>query len=280
MIMATEPENGSDSSMPPKISLAKHQAEPVPPSAPEPVAPQSGQSGEKPRQEAVPPPQPRLTLKPKPIPVGEEKPESKRKTSRISLDDAIRSQADESEQEARPQAPLPSPIPAPPPAEKVQTSRISLDTVLLSGLDQPGAPKTIKLKRPSEAPTVRAVRPPSETAAIDTAKDSLGKTSQIDIAPPRGDEEDSSPTRRKTIKVKRPTQTAAPKPAMRVGAAAQAPLSEGQPVPEGAGVAAATPARGVGVFFPMVGIAAVLVALALIAVLAAQAFPGLGLSSP
>ena len=73
---------------------------------------------------------------------------------------------------------------------KRETSRISLDAALGDDSNAPAAPKTIKLKRPSEAPTVRS----KPTAMTQTA--CLDDTA-ID--------ESQSATQKKTIKVKRPT---------------------------------------------------------------------------
>jgi len=87
------------------------------------------------------------------------------------------------------------------PDPKRQTSRISLEAAL--GSDGNGqadtGPKTIRLKRPSEAPTVKVKKAP-EAAKSDGE---LRKTAQIEMPP---DEPDTPATQRKTIKVKRPSQ--------------------------------------------------------------------------
>ena len=89
------------------------------------------------------------------------------------------------------------------PDAKRQTSRISLEAALSSdgtGNGEPAAtgPKTIRLKRPSEAPTVKVKKAPD---AADSGE--LRKTAKIEMPP---DEAETPATQRKTIKVKRPSQ--------------------------------------------------------------------------
>ncbi len=112
--------------------------------------------------------------------------DDKRKTSRISLDSVF--QADENKSEAEPEA-----------AEKA-----------------PERPKTIRLKRPSEAATIKIAQRPKPAAAAPPAatpsevKTVLSKTSRIEEDGIEEEEGDGgiSPTRRKTIRVKRPTEQA------------------------------------------------------------------------
>lgn len=83
---------------------------------------------------------------------------------------------------------------------KRQTSRISLEAALGSeDKDETKGPKTIRLKRPSEAPTVRVQKAP----ATDAKGDGLNKTSEIEAPQEAADTPD---TQKKTIKVKRPSQ--------------------------------------------------------------------------
>ena len=106
----------------------------------------------------------------------------------------------------KPPSALPGPASAPSAAamasaEKRKTSRISLESALNSDTKESastGAPETIKLKRPSEASTVKVVGAP----ALGTDDDAKSKTARLDDIP-GATEEDASPTRRKTIKVKR-----------------------------------------------------------------------------
>lgn len=86
---------------------------------------------------------------------------------------------------------------------KRQTSRISLEAVLDPDAEsQPSTPKTIRLKRPSEAPTVKVKKSP-ETKPEDRSDDARQKTARIEVP----EDEISTPkTQRKTIKVKRPSQ--------------------------------------------------------------------------
>jgi len=96
---------------------------------------------------------------------------------------------------------------------KRQTSRIPLEAALSSGAadkDQTGAPKTIRLKRPDGPSTIKAIPPsvPVESGASEPAKSGLGKTSRLDESVV-GADTSATPTRRKTIRVKRPTQAPA-----------------------------------------------------------------------
>lgn len=111
---------------------------------------------------------------------------------------------------------------------KRKTSRIPLEAALGAREEagqtapSPAAPKTIRLKRPNEAETVKLAQPQAaETAAV---KETARKTSRIEAeAPPP---EEGTPTRRKTIVVKRPTQRAA----MRAPAISRAAGGEGVPL--------------------------------------------------
>jgi hypothetical protein len=127
---------------------------------------------------------------------------------------------------ARPAAPVPAAAPAAqaavssaapgvpvrPGEEKRKTSRISLENALAS---QPATaaegPKTIRLKRPTEAPTIRSapLGAPKPSGVVAPATPSvttpLTKTATLP-EPADEDEEGPSPTRKRTIKVRRPDQ--------------------------------------------------------------------------
>lgn len=191
-----------------------------------------------------------------------------------------------------------SPSPAPPPAtaklagaasydEKRKTSRISLEAALggarkaeAPGAPEGGAPKTIRLKRPTEAATVKAVGAPGEPVNAKTAEldKVLRKTAQLDeeaeavAAGP-------SPTRRKTIRVKRPTQRPAVKGGKKVVVSQEAGVIAGPdgaaapamaPAPET--IPAAAPSDEPGIVFSLGAVAAILVTFLVIYVLACQAF--------
>lgn len=88
--------------------------------------------------------------------------------------------------------------------EKRKTSRISLEAAFSTDAAKAtNGPKTIKLKRPTEAATIK-VAPKGEApkpAAGVPASDALNKTAQLDIPP---EEEGATPTKRKTVRIKRP----------------------------------------------------------------------------
>lgn len=117
-------------------------------------------------------------------------------------------------------APAPAPAQAPaltpvqPPITKSKTSRITLDTALNTAPSMPQhaePPKTIRLKRPTDmapsaAPQV-TIKPPTTNIAIPPPPAPEGAPSPIKLATPNAEApaaEEPSPTRRKTIKVKRP----------------------------------------------------------------------------
>ena len=166
--------------------------------------------------------------------------------------------------------------------DKRKTSRIALETVFATEpkeggeASEPGRPKTIRLKRPTEAATIKMARPPAAPPAIggpsptvtvpSESKAALSKTARIDNLPEVQDQPDLTPTQRKTIRVKRPT-TAQPVKSLSIrrteeeeGEATleqQAPqLIKDQP----------------NVAFPLVAIAAALVACVTVYVLSSQAF--------
>ncbi|MCK5529174.1 MAG: hypothetical protein KAI74_05785 [Kiritimatiellae bacterium] len=264
----------NDDALPPKVNLQNSDAikignsEPVEaPSAPAqavPVPPKAAPVP--PKAAALPPKVEPVTLKAKPVTLKAKpatlkaKPISKSETSKIPLDvasgitivdDAPHTKTIKIKPVASPATikigAATAPEVAPPAAvsqealnsAKSKTSKISLDSVLPDGaasLDS--GPKTIRLKRPSviSKPAVTAA---PKAAAVD-AKEDLSKTSRLDVAAA-----EATPTRRKTIRVKRPTTSAAApalnvaRPAAPASAAAVAPAggalpSMGAPVPPSA----------------------------------------------
>lgn len=129
---------------------------------------------------------------------------SKRETSKIPLESATApSVAPKTIKIATPPSARTSPIAIGStggPDLKRQTSRISLEAALGSeGEDKAKGPKTIRLKRPSEAPTVRVQKAPT----ADAEGGGLSVTSEIEVPQEAADTPD---TQKKTIKVKRPSQ--------------------------------------------------------------------------
>ena len=111
---------------------------------------------------------------------------------------------------------------------KRKTSRIALDSVLAAtDAGQPEAPstgpKTIKLKRPSEAVTVKAVRKGPATASAGASS----KTAPMDEAAAA-----ATPSGKRTVKVRKPTMKVKSKAAKAgVGAAAPAKAAAVKEVP-------------------------------------------------
>jgi len=160
-----------------------------------------------------------------------------------------------------------------PDAEKRKTSRISLEAALSaeeSAEKNATIPKTIKLRRPSEAPTVKVSpgRPgskapkgkPAEEAARKTA---MSETARLDTQTPA--EEGVTPTKRKTIRVKRPS--AAPG----VKGLSVAPPADTGGVREASALEAPPVVEKTSWVFPVVALVAVLVVCVVIYMLAAQA---------
>jgi hypothetical protein len=160
----------------------------------------------------------------------------KRKTTRIELPEALPGAGDDGEfktvklRPVQPPQPGSSPLPAgpkPPTPSQVQaakskTSRISLEAAYGAGDEVPdsSAPKTIRLKRPTElakgatgplAVPVATARKTSPIPPLATAQQSSTArlpTQTLNEAAVPSSEDDSSPTRRKTIKIKRPSAAA------------------------------------------------------------------------
>ena len=173
----------------------------------------------------------RPTVAPVPLPDA-----AKRKTTRIELPEALPGSADDGEfktvklRPVHPPQPGSSPLPAgpkPPTPSQVQaakskTSRISLEAAYGANDEVPdsGAPKTIRLKRPTElakgatgplaVPVATARKTsliPPLAAAQQSATARLPTQALTEVSVPSADEE-NSPTRRKTIKIKRPSAAA------------------------------------------------------------------------
>ena len=107
-------------------------------------------------------------------------------------------------------------------AAKSKTSRITLESALSAQPELPpapaAAPKTIRLKRPTEmggAPAKPTLKPPTTHIEIPQAPHQTGQIPPAAVAtpPPEPEQEapDNSPTRKKTIKVKRPGAGGGPK---------------------------------------------------------------------
>ena len=178
-----------------QIDLTKRQAQPTAPAG-------AATPGGAPR-----------TIRVKPVARGNEGQAPKSETARIPLEDALKSESGGIAPVGKPSA-APQTIRIKPKAQtptvqkkasmaggekaKSETSRISLQDALASDQDSrsaTAAPKTIRLKRPSEASTIKVQRP-RNTAAGAAAAD-------VDVEP-EADDANTSTTRRKTIKLKRP----------------------------------------------------------------------------
>jgi len=159
-------------------------------------------------------------------------------------------------------------------AEKRKTSRISLEAALASA---PAAklaeetPKTIKLKKPGEVSTVKLATAPEVSAqeAPTISADAKSKTAKLEDLPPVP-EEAESPTRRKTIKVKR---GAGPSPVVPILVG-----GEEQAGAEPAHVIGGAPLQPIAMedephwSFALMGVLGIIIAILIIWVLAAQAF--------
>lgn len=106
----------------------------------------------------------------------------------------------------QPQTP-PAAAPVAADAAKRKTSRISIEAVLgdQATTEADGTPKTIRLKRPNETATMRLSEPEPVSAPAPAVAPGLSKTARLDIPPATepAETDDASPTRRKTIKIKR-----------------------------------------------------------------------------
>jgi hypothetical protein len=169
--------------------------------------------------------------------------------------------------------------------EKRMTSRINLEAALATDkttLGKPGdtGPKTIRLKRPGDSATIKAMPRPKLMKTEESAgTPAMNRTARLDVPDVKAedsseDAEESSTTRRKTIRIKRPAQGVqedSPVVIARAGGAAEAgdmaamPFSiEDEPH----------------FVFLILAIAAVLVIIVTIYMFAVQVFPGADLSWP
>lgn len=172
-------------------------------------------------------------------------------------------------------------------ASKKQTTRIDL-TEVLGGSDEDifkrrtalldatkiqaaaeaaAQPKTIRIKRP-EGPSTGPIKPVSEPmtpAEPVTAEAKKGETARIELPPSVAEETAAeAPTRRKTIRIKRPEGAEA---------AAVRPLVVSQPTTAAIAAPPTAPKEAeeeAGAFFSVLALAAVLVACVLVYVLSAQ----------
>ena len=176
-------------------------------------------------------------------------------------------------------------------AAKTKTSRISLEAALGAQEPDSGAPKTIRLKRPSELktgstgqisiPMVAArktglIPPVAVPPSVQQSATARLPTQALPTASVVNQEEEASPTRRKTIKIKRPAAAAGIKinVAQTEGGAEDAPGEEMQSLslpagmrPIGAGGDDAT-----NPVFLVAAVASLVLTLGLIWILAAQTF--------
>lgn len=172
-----------------------------------------------------------------------------------------------------------TPPPTPPAAaaetaDKRKTSRISLEAVLANEAE-PGAagedraPKTIRLKKPSEIATVKvgqsAPLPPVKGDTTTIAEEKVEPKNRTQPITPPAETDESTATRRKTIRVKRPAiggrvelgEEGGERPATDIARLEeQSAPTEDRP----------------NAFFILSAVAAMLVAMVLIYVLTAQAF--------
>lgn len=194
---------------------------------------------------------------------------AKKETSKIPLDQAMAAQDGGA---ASPDA-------------KRMTTRISLEAVLMTPEASeakpavpgvPGSdtgPKTIRLKRPSEAATVKVSPKPKiakvEEAGSAEAKAALNRTARLEEAAEEPAAEGDTPSKRKTIRIKRPGEG---------GGGAGAPQAVSIARGEGGGVPMVMEDEP-HVTFPLLGIAACLVVIVTIYMFAAQALgPDLSLT--
>jgi hypothetical protein len=172
-----------------------------------------------------------------------------------------------------------------PAEEKRMTSRISLEAALMpdaaAATAKPGdtGPKTIRLKRPGDSATVK-IAPKPRMVKPEEAGTPMNRTARLEVPEEQAEaeEEGGSTTKRKTIRIKRPTQAASEGgaepmviartpggPADQDGGMTGMPFSiEDEPNP----------------IFPVIAIAALLVIGVTIWMLSAQAFPTANISWP
>ena len=173
-------------------------------------------------------------------------------------------------------------------AAKSKTSRITLESALSAQPELPpasnAAPKTIRLKRPTEmggAPAKPALKPPTTHIQIPQPPHQTGQIPPAAVAtpPPEPEQEtpDNSPTRKKTIKVKRPGAGGGPKISLnKSGEGGEGAAAEGdESLQQLSGFDNLTPIAGpdkANPVFIIAAVIAILMAIDLIWVLAAQLF--------
>lgn len=168
---------------------------------------------------------------------------------------------------------------------KRQTSRIPLEAAMATdhtpsaaaSLAVAEAPKTIRIKRPGQAPapvgaTIKAPAPSPEPApaAASDANAQKSKTARVDVEDMQA-EDAAQATQRKTIKIRR-AEGATAKPIPRSMAVARVEA-------EAAEAAIAESVR-INVAFPIMAAVALVILGVLIVIVAAQAFPSLGWHLP
>lgn len=172
--------------------------------------------------------------------------------------------------------------PSAPGETKKKTSRIPLEAALSADVgakEKAGAPKTIRLKRPGGKATVKAT-PADAAKKPDQAqpdRGTLSKTSRLDESV--ADTDAATPTRRKTIRVKRPTQVQSVK-GISVARSEGAPEEPAKPAGLQPPVPLEAEVETVGWFYGLCGIAATIVACVVIYVILAQVFGPDGSMTP
>lgn len=173
-------------------------------------------------------------------------------------------------------------------AAKSKTSRISLESALSAQPELPSAsgaaPKTIRLKRPTEmgnAPAKPTLKPPTTHIQLPQPPHQTGQIPPAAAAtPPAAPEQeapDNSPTRKKTIKVKRPGAGGGPKISLNKsgeGAEGAAPIGDDnlQQLSGFDNLAPIAAPDKVNPVFIIAAVIAILMSIDLIWVLAAQLF--------
>jgi hypothetical protein len=272
----------SDEQIPPKLDLTKNGEGGTP----------GDEKGET-MQIRVPPGSeaPTLKIRPATKKQGPATQKAKKETARIPLEEATTEPSDGKGKPSgapktirikpitKKKAAIPPPVASEPASldDKRKTSRISLDAVFAEtdkdeGEGAPEKPKTIRLKRPTEAATIKIARRPTpptapspEAVTPSEAKTVLSKTSRIDNLPEA--EEEITPTRRKTIRVKRPT-TSQPVKSLSIKRTDEEAGEGLEFVPE----EPPPPPDEPNFLFPIFAVAAMLIVCVTIYVLCAQAF--------
>jgi hypothetical protein len=151
--------------------------------------------------------------------------------------------------------------------EKRKTSRISLEAAFAEEAKPGEGPKTIKLKRPTEAATIKVGPRPTTDTTTEGAV--LSKTARLDV-PPAEEEEGPTPTKKRTVRIKRPgTEAPREEPSM---AAAQAEPAAERPAPSAAPEVDDEP---IWLLFPLLAVF-VAVALLIYVLLASDLCPNMG----